>query len=600
MTSEYLAPTILDSRRLFGPNRYSTRPGAVLDVQYDSAATRQAVEQWPAQARRLADALGWRTDACSAQPSVAMASLFIAAPVDGLLTATDLTEHAWVAAESIVAQGSVSALITTHAIAVLRDKYARERSVMPGVVAIEQDAYARHVSFSLDDRGCSVGSGAGVQRYAFSDAPDDADDDLEGDVGDDAPPAFDVPVALVTGSNGKTTTTRLVAAMWRAAGRRTGWSCSDGVWVDDDRVENGDYTGPSGARRVLCDIRVEAAVLETARGGMLRRGLATTLVQGAIITNISADHFGEYGVETLDDLAHAKAIVARALRPGSRLVLNADDPTLRALAIELAATLNVTVAWFSALDHPSIAESVGQGAPASTVRDGELLVHHDGAWHALGDVNAMPVTLGGTASHNIANATGAALLAAIMGVPIHAIRATLTTFGARRDDNPGRMMVSRLGGLTVVMDYAHNPEGIAALVRTAAAIPATRRLLLIGQAGNRDDVQLRALATSAWATQRFDRIIIKEMVGMLRGRPAGEIPALLRSAFVAAGAPSAVIDDATSEIDAVRDALTWARAGDVLVLGVHADRASVLALVDQMADAGWSPGDALPPTTTSP
>ena len=600
MTSEYLTPTILDSRRLFGPNLYSTRPGAVLDVQYDSAATRQAAEQWPAQARRLADALGWRTDVCSTHPSIAMASLFIAAPVDGLLTATDLTEHAWVAAESIVTPGGVPEAITAHAVAILRDKYARERSVMPGVVAIEQDAYARHVSFSLDDSGCSVGSGAGVHLYAFSDAPDDADDDLEGDVGDDTPPAFDVPVALVTGSNGKTTTTRLVAAMWRAAGRRTGWSCSDGVWVDDDRLESGDYTGPSGARRVLCDTRVEAAVLETARGGMLRRGLATTLVQGAIITNISADHFGEYGVETLDHLANAKAIVARALRPASVLVLNADDPTLRALAIKLAATLHVAVAWFSVTDHPFIAESVAQGSPASTVRDGQLLVHHAGAWHALGDVNAMPVTIGGTASHNIANATGAALLAATMGVPIDAIRATLASFGTRRDDNPGRLMVSRLGRLTVVIDYAHNPDGIAALIRTVAAIPATRRLLLIGQAGNRDDVQLRALATSAWATQRFDRIIIKEMVGLLRGRPVGEIPLLLRSAFIAAGAPAEIIDDATSEIDAVRDALTWARAGDVLVLGVHFDRASVLALVDQLADSGWGPGDALPPTTISP
>jgi UDP-N-acetylmuramyl tripeptide synthase len=398
--------------------------------------------------------------------------------------------------------------------------------------------------------------------------------------------ARDVPVLLVTGSNGKTTTTRLVAAMFRACGRVTGWSCSDGVWVNATQVEQGDYTGPSGARRVLCDPSVEAVVLETARGGMLRRGLAIDRVHGAIITNISADHYGEYGVETLEDLARVKAIVARALRPDAWLVLNADDPTL----VDLAKSLTVPIAWFRASGAVDAVWG-DEMAHAACVRHEHLWIRDEGTWHDLGAVREMPITLDGRAQHNVANAAGAALLASIAGVPIAAIRTALAAFGASPFDNPGRLMIRPFGGITVVMDYAHNPDGIASLCRTAAAMPAARRLLLLGQAGNRDNAQLRALAQSAWYTQRFDRIIVKDMASMLRGRLPGEVPDLLVRGLLEAGASPDVIARADSEYNGVRDALRWARAGDVLVLGVHVERARVLALMDALSESGWRAGD---------
>jgi len=588
MASEYLAPTILSSRRLFGPNLFSRDAGAVLDVVCDSDVGRRAVAAWSSEALRLAGALGWADATCHTLPFRDSASLFLAAPVDGLLTASDLTEHAWVAAEA-----RAVGHMTDDAAPLLRSAYAREQQALPHVIAMQRHARQHGLAFSLDDESCSIGGGIGACVVPHADRKHHM-----------ARPASwadarNIPLVMVTGSNGKTTTTRLIAAMSRAAGRRTGWSCSDGVWIDDTQVESGDYTGPGGARRVVCDPRVEFAVLETARGGMLRRGLAVDRIDVAVITNISADHFGEYGVETLDDLARAKAIVLRALRPGAPVVLNADDPTLVALARGIAAP----VAWFAVGPREATRERVREGAErtghAALVQDGQLRLCRDGEWLDFGAVSAMPITLGARASHNIANAAAAALVASLAGIPVDDIRRTLADFGANPTDNPGRLMLRALGGVTLVMDYAHNPDGIASLCRTAAMLPATRRLLLLGQAGNRDDAQLRALARTAWETQPFDRVIVKEMTAMLRGRAAGELPAILRSSLLDAGAPADAIGMAPSELDGVRDALQWACEGDVLVLGVHVSREPVLALVDQLAKTGWRAGDALPSALTS-
>ena len=287
------------------------------------------------------------------------------------------------------------------------------------------------------------------------------------------------------------------------------------------------------------------------------------------------------------DLAQVKAIVARALRTGGTLVLNADDPSLVALATEL----RVPVAWFSVNDHDP---SHHHDAHAAIVRDGQLLLRRSGEWHDLGAVRRMPITLDGNARHNIANATGAALLASVVGVPVTAIRSALSHFGALPSDNPGRLMIRAVGGITVVMDYAHNPDGIAALCQTAATMTANRRLLLLGQAGNRDDVQLRALAATAWHTQHFDRVIIKEMTAILRGRALGAVPDVLIAGLLDAGAPADALVRAESEYVGVRDALGWARTGDLLVLGVHVERTRVLALMDQLVSESWRPGEQLP------
>jgi cyanophycin synthetase len=599
MTSEYLSPTILSSRRLFGPNLFSAAPGAVLDVACTNTHARLVVERWTAEAQHLAAQVGWSQARTTTRFGRESASLFLEAPADGLLTASDLTEQAWVAAEwwqeRTAEDDTTGAAITPnpHVIALLQRAYAAERVPLAHVTPLREYARAHGLVFSLDDESCAVGAGSGVftLRHDESARLTPSARDLA------ARRARNVPTVLVTGSNGKTTTTRLIAAMAREAEYEVGWSCSDGVYMGGEQVAGGDYTGPGGARLVLNDRRVSFAVLEAARGGMLRRGLAINRADAAVITNISADHFGEYGIDTLDDLAQVKSIVARALPPDRPLTLNADDPTLVALGETLAADRR-PIAWFSRGLLAEAGTRVEQGIArtdfGAILRDGQLRLCVARQWYELGAVADMPVTLAGHAAHNIDNALAAALTAAIAGVNPSAIRSALATFGGASADNPGRLMVRALGGITVILDYAHNPGGIAALCSTAASIPAKRRLLLFGQAGDRDDDQLRALAQMAWQTQRFDRVIIKEMVSMLRGRAVGELPHVLRDALLKAGAAPELVSIVDSEMHGVRDALAWARPGDVLVLGVHISVPAVSALLDRLAAQSWHAGDTLP------
>ena len=587
---EYPSPTIVDSRRLMGANWYSAQPGAVLEVRMDDEAARRAVDQWPYEARTLATALGWTDAQFVSRHGTREATCFLTAPLDGLMTATAVAERAWVRAEAyIAAQDDAARTVAdlAHDLPPLRAALAEERARLHPVVALAREAAARHLAFQLDDEACSAGSGAGGVTWPL--------DALPGSTAVPWDTLHEVPTVLVTGSNGKTTTTRLVAAMFRAAGRTTGWSCSDGVWVarDDERREvgTGDYTGPAGARLVLRDRTVEAAVLETARGGMLRRGLATTRATAAVITNISMDHFGEYGVHSLRDLAEVKGVVTRVVGEDGFVVLNADDPEL----VALTPSIGARIVWFSTnAGHPLVLRGVDAHGYGAELHEERARIADHGGWTDLGSVEEMPITMQGAARYNVANVLAAALAAACADVRPEVLQATLASFGASAADNAGRLHRYTLGGVTVLTDYAHNPEGIRALAELAASLPAQRRLLVLGQAGNRDDEQLRALAVAAWAALPADRVIIKEMPTMLRGRAPGEIPSVLRRALEGSGAPPAHISVASTEFDAVREALTWARLGDLLVLPTHTERTRVGDLLARLEASGWQPGNPLP------
>jgi UDP-N-acetylmuramyl tripeptide synthase len=576
--SEFPTPGIVDSRRLLGPNLYSQRAGVVLEVAYDDMSGESRVDAWRAQVKAISRELGWGEVDPLVRRERSGATLFFAAPLDVLMTATEVNEQAWALAEVGMDMSPRDMVVAR-----LRDMADAERRTRPNLAAVFAEALVRNLSATFDDDLLTIGSGAVSLNWPLASVPDVNDIPWS--------TVRDIPIALVTGSNGKTTTTRLVAAMWRAAGVTPGWSCSDGVWAGDEQLESGDFSGPGGARTVLRAPGIGAAVLETARGGILRRGLAVNRADAAIITNVSADHFGEYGMSSVRDLAEVKAVVASVLGKDAQLVLNADD----ALLVELATRIAATPIWFSMTpEHPILTERVRAGGDAATVRDDRVMLHRDGVWHDLGDVNAMPITLRGAAPHNTQNLLGAVLLATALRIPVAAIRETLARFGDSTLDNPGRLQTYRFGGVTVLVDYAHNPDGLAALCETARAIPAERRLLLLGQAGNRDDEQIRALARAAWDVMPFERVIVKEELALLRGRAAGDVPGILLDELARLGVPSDRVELASSELAAMRRAFEWAREGDLLICPIHVDKETVLAWLGRLNEAGWRAGAPLP------
>ncbi len=346
-----------------------------------------------------------------------------------------------------------------------------------------------------------------------------------------------VPVAIVTGSNGKTTTVRLLAACVRAHGWRDGYNCTDGLFVCGEQIDSGDYSGPVGTRTILRDTRVEAAILETARGGILRRGLAVEHANVAVITNVSADHFGEYGIDDLAGLADVKLVVASTLGDDGLLVLNADDPILRARADQPGCAIG----WFSRhYDDVTLQTHRVRGGSTSGVREGRLIVswtRNSGVASTveeidLGAVAAMPLTLDGSADYNVSNIAGTALAALELGISPATIAEVLSRFGADPADNPGRLMRYDYRGAQVLIDYAHNPEGLSGLMEVAVRLRRTGRLaLLLGQAGNRAAADIEHLAAAA-ARFRPDFIVIKEIESLLRGRAPGEVPAILHAALL--------------------------------------------------------------------
>jgi cyanophycin synthetase len=568
---------LLDSRRLTGPGLVLDRPGAVADVRMADDRRDELIAAWRDAATRMLSAVGWGGERAVARCFTGGASLALTAPPDSLYSATDLNEWAWAAAEAAVSGGAEPEFAA--AAERLRRAIAEERN--PRLLAIREEARRRELTFLSGEGAVSVGAGTGVMVWRMKKLP--APERI------DWSRAHEIPVSLVTGSNGKTTVVRLLGAMAAAAGRVTGMTSTEGVLVGGKVVKEGDYSGPEGARRVLRQAAVDTAILETARGGLLRRGLTVERADVAVITNVAADHLGEFGVQDLRQLAETKLLVTRAIGPGGRVVLNVDDPVL----VEAATEVRAPIVWFS-LDAGGevIRRHTEAGGAAAVVDDDAVVLVSGSEREAVARVSDMPVAAGGAARHNVANALAAVAAAGGLGIPLDAVRATLLRFGRDPADNPGRANIYEMGGIRIVVDYAHNPHGMAALAATLDALPSARRLVMIGQAGDRDDGAIRELARAALAL-RPDRVLAKEMDAYLRGRAPGEVPALIADELRRTGMPEGAISMPGGEVAAAREALGWARPGDLLVLTLHQDRRGVLELLEALRLRGWQAGEQL-------
>ncbi len=580
MRSVAVIARVVDSRRLTGPSLLLDRPGAILDVELAPDERDRAVVAWRSALRTALAALGWDTDDVASRAHAGGLSLAFAAPPDVLYAATEVNEAAWAAAcRGLEVEGSGS--VPPEVLAALHESIARETK--PWFAPLARSARERGVTVLVDDKRVSVGFGRGSRAWPIEETAD-VMDRIPWDA------VADVPTALVTGTNGKTTTIRLLAAIARAAEKTAGTTTTDHVMVGDEVVAEGDYSGPNGARTALRDRRVEIALLEVARGGILRRGLAIPRTRAALVTNVANDHLGEFGVFDLETLADVKLVVAKAVDAEGRVVLNADDPRLLARGERLDAR----VTWFT-LDprHPVIAARPRPDDHVCLCEEGVLCVYDGAARRAIVPVADVPIAFGGAATHNVANALAAIGVACALGLSDAAIRAGLRAFDGGPRTNPGRANVWRLGGVTAIVDFAHNPHGLTALAALAAGLPAERRALVIGQAGDRDDDAIREFARTAGA-MRPDHVFVKELTPYLRGREPGVVPALIEAELRRCGLDASALSRWDSELDAVRAALAWSRAGDLLLLTTHAQRQDVTALLDRLSDSAWTPGAPLP------
>jgi cyanophycin synthetase len=385
-------------------------------------------------------------------------------------------------------------------------------------------------------------------------------------------PVPHVPTVAVTGTNGKTTVTRLVGHMGSRAGLHVGWSNTDGIYRDGELVEAGDWSGPGGAAQVLAQPGIELAVLETARGGILRRGVGVAHNDVAVVTNVSADHLGLGGIHTLDQLAEVKATIVRITRPSGWVVLNADDPRTLAMRRQSRAR-----PFLFALDPdaPGLREAQSEGGRAATVLDGDLVVLDHGRVERLLPLLDVPVTLAGLSAPNVANALAAAAAGIGVGLPRRAVLEGLRTFRPDPAQNPGRMNVLDLDGRTVIVDMAHNEASLHALLEVARGLcpPGGRVLAMVGTAGDRPDELIRSLGEIA--ARRADRVVVGEKERYLRGRDHADMPRLLREGAAVVGVTDVPVHP--TELAGLQALAAEAAPGDVCALMAPAERDELLA-----------------------
>lgn len=396
-----------------------------------------------------------------------------------------------------------------------------------------------------------------------------------------------VPILSVTGTNGKTTTTRLLAHIVKQTGRTVGYTTTDGIYIGGYLVEKGDTTGPQSAQTILRDPTVEVAVLETARGGILRSGLGFSQCDVGVVLNVAADHLGIGDIDTVEDLAHLKSVVIESVQPNGYAVLNADDPLVAAMTHRV----NAQVAYFSmSPDNEVVRIHTQQGGLAAIYENGYLSILKGDWTLRIEQAVNLPLTMGGRAPFMIANALAASVAAFAHGIRIEDIRTALLTFQASVGQTPGRMNLFNLGHFHAMVDYAHNPhsyEAIGGFVRNWSG----QRIGVVGAPGDRRDEDFLVLGDLS--ARMFDRILVKEDQDR-RGRAAGEVAEFIVQGIESAktGVPYEVVLDETT---ALNQALDNAPAGSLVVIFPESVNAAIRLIQarNPLPDLGL-PASALP------
>jgi UDP-N-acetylmuramyl tripeptide synthase len=554
---------ILDGcRRLTGPSLVWSKTGAILDVLLRDIDQDQVLDCWYRHVNALLSQLHWQQPKLTHRRFENGLNLLLAAPIDQLYSAVLVLETAWYFCTCELLEVTVES--RDQLIQDIFEEMQSEKN--DALIALQQAATDHGTDFLVDDDVVSIGHGDGSSSYNVGQIPPVEQIDWDS--------IHDIPVAMITGTNGKSTSVRLLDGIARAAGQVSGVTSTDFVRVGDDILDQGDYSGPGGARLLLRDRRLQVAFLEVARGGILRRGLPLRRARAALVTNVANDHLGQYGVNTLAALTETKFAVSKTLAENGMLVTNADDSGIVEF---LAGRQAQNLCWFS-LDksNPEIQQQIKNNGRCCFEENG-FIVYFDGQqFEQICAVNDIPMTLNGAALHNLRNALGAVGVATAMGYTTAQMAAGLSHFNSDEHDNPGRLNSFELNNSArVIVDFAHNAHSVAAVADTVGRMPARQKWALFGSAGDRSDDEIAAIARGVCALEP-NHVVITEVEGYLRGRALGEVSEIMKQACLQSGLAESQIIFAESPLAGVKLAVSRMQSDDLGLFLVLSERDQVI------------------------
>ena len=569
---------LLDARRLTGPNHLSRAPLVIVELALEaSEQITRVLDAYSSELARMRAALGFSEDVpLKLRVHRQGAVIGYEAPIDVMLACAEVSE--WAALSACEVLAGREALDLEPKRGEIDQILARDSS--PRLLALLAEAERRGLPFLWDDEQISVGAGSRSACWPRSSLPEVAE----------VPWAYlgAIPVALVTGTNGKTTSTRLLARIAREAGIRVGSASSDEIAVGSevlgqwrlDRARRRAHRAPPHGRR-------PRGARDGARGHPPARPRRATTCDAALITNVGDDHLGSYGIDDISGMAHVKAVVTEAVRPTGTVVLNAHDAKLVALAPRLRAK----VVFFADLDrdHPAahavVAGQRARGESCVFAQGGRILAAAGEDVQVVVDIAAVPITFGGAAAYNVENVAACVAMARALGIGHDAIVRGLCGF--QTSDNPRRgELVERLG-VRVLLDFGHNPGGIRGVMQLSLALREGRpgRLIVVaGAAGDRSEHDISEVARTILAAKP-DRVLLRDLSGYLRGRAPGEVPAMFERALSAQGFSSSAVETVESEVAALRSVFDAPSPGDFVVVLVHLEPDAVHAFLDSLRGA---------------
>jgi len=549
-------------RRLTGPSLVWSETGAILDVLVEDMEMEQVLDCWYRQLDLVLSQVNWENPKLTHRRFENGFNLLIAAPIDQLYSAVLVLETAWYFCACELLE--LEAESRDRLIEDIREEMQSEKN--DALIELQTAAGQHEVDFLVDDDVVSIGHGQGSISYMVEQIPQPQQINWAS--------VHDVPVAMITGTNGKSTSVRLLDGIARAAGQVSGVTSTDFVRVGDDVLDLGDYSGPGGARLLLRDPRLEVAFLEVARGGILRRGLPLRRARVALVTNVANDHLGQYGVNTLQALTETKFAVSKTLAENGVLVVNADDA---GIVDHLAQQDRQNLCWFS-LDksNPRIQYQLHNRGRCCFIDENDI-VNFDGAREErICAIKDIPMTINGAALHNVRNALGAVGVASAMEYTSAQMRTGLCRFNSDERDNPGRLNSFLLrNSVHVIIDFAHNAHSVEAVTDTVRRMPAKQKWALFGSAGDRSDDEIAAIASGVCSLAP-DHVVIAEIETYLRGRALGEVGAIMKQACLDNGIPEERIYFAESPLAGVKFALSRMQEGDLGLFLVLSERDQVI------------------------